>query len=98
MSGTDPHIANPEPIARKGTPMSETTTASTTDRVGTDTSPIEIRGSGRGSFVVGLTLVLVAIYAVLIVATPLPARSIGWFAPTALVVAGVLAMVTGRRH
>lgn len=53
-------------------------------------------GHGRGSLVVGLTVVAIALFAVVTVLTPFPAHAMAWFAPTALITAGVIGMVQRR--
>jgi len=53
-------------------------------------------GNGRGSLIIGLTLVLIALFAVATVLTPFPAHAITWFAPTALITGGVVGLVQRR--
>jgi hypothetical protein len=62
-------------------------------------SPVAVRteiGNGRGSLVVGLTVVAIALFAILIVLTPVPSQAMAWFAPTALVTAGVVGLAKRR--
>lgn len=53
-------------------------------------------GNGRGSLIVGLTVVAIALFAVVTVLTPFPASAMAWFAPTALITAGVVGLVQRR--
>lgn len=53
-------------------------------------------GNGRGSLVVGLTVVAIALFAVVTVLTPLPGYAMAWFAPIALITAGVVGLVRRR--
>ena len=69
-----------------------------TDLTGTPPAPVvrtEV-GNGRGSLIVGLTVVAIALFAVLTVLTPFPAHAMAWFAPTALITAGVFGLVQRR--
>lgn len=54
-----------------------------------------VRGTGRGSLIVGLTVVAIAVFALLTL-VGIPASAIAWFAPTALVTAGVIGLVSRR--
>jgi len=53
-------------------------------------------GNGRGSLIVGLTVVAIALFALITVLTPFPAHAMTWFAPTALITAGVIGLVQRR--
>jgi hypothetical protein len=53
-------------------------------------------GNGRGSLIIGLTVVAIALFAVVTVLTPFPAHAMAWFAPTALITAGVFGLVQRR--
>lgn len=53
-------------------------------------------GNGRGSLIVGLTAVAIALFAMITVLTPFPAHAMAWFAPTALITAGVFGLVQRR--
>ena len=53
-------------------------------------------GNGRGSLVVGLTVIAIALFALITVLTPVPAHAMTWFAPTALITAGVFGLVQRR--
>ncbi len=53
-------------------------------------------GNGRGSLIVGLTVVAIALFAIVTVLTPFPPHAIAWFAPTALITAGVVGLVQRR--
>lgn len=53
-------------------------------------------GNGRGSLIVGLTVVLIALFAVVTLVTGFPGHAMTWFAPTALIVAGVVGLVKRR--
>lgn len=53
-------------------------------------------GNGRGSLIAGMTVVLIALFAVVTVLTPFPAHAMAWFAPTALITAGVVGLVKRR--
>jgi hypothetical protein len=69
-----------------------------TDLTGTTPAPVvrtEV-GNGRGSLIVGLTVVAIALFSLVILATGLPAHTMAWFAPTALITAGVFGLVQRR--
>ncbi|HEY8788808.1 MAG TPA: hypothetical protein VIM10_06720 [Actinopolymorphaceae bacterium] len=69
-----------------------------TDLTGTPPAPVvrtEV-GNGRGSLIVGLTVVAIALFSLVILATGLPAHMMAWFAPTALITAGVFGLVQRR--
>lgn len=53
-------------------------------------------GNGRGSLIVGLTVVAIAVFAMVTVLTPFPAHAMTWFAPTALITAGGIGLVHRR--
>lgn len=53
-------------------------------------------GNGRGSLIAGLTVVAIALFAIVTVLTPFPAHAMAWFAPTALITAGVIGLVQRR--
>jgi len=52
----------------------------------------KVPGSGRGSYVVGFTVLAIAGFAIVSLLTSISSDNIRWFAPLALVVAGVLAL------
>jgi hypothetical protein len=63
------------------------------------TAPVAVRterGNGRGSLIVGLTVTAIALFALVTVFTPFPAHAMAWFAPTALITAGVIGLVQRR--
>lgn len=70
----------------------------TTDMASTPPAPVvrtEV-GNGRGSLIVGLTVVAIALFALVTLVTPIPGSAMAWFAPTALITAGVFGLVQRR--
>jgi hypothetical protein len=76
-----------------------TTTSTGSPVVPTQPAAVAVRterGNGRGSLIVGLTVTAIALFAVITVLTPFPAHAMAWFAPTALITAGVIGLVQRR--